>query len=56
MKHGGARPGAGRKPLPEPKRARTVRMTDAQWAAFLSFGGPKWLVRQIDALMAEQTS
>lgn len=50
--HGGKRPGAGRKPATEPRTARSIRMTDAQWLAFQSFGGARWLLEQIDALRA----
>ena len=29
--HGGFRPGAGRKPLPEPRKQRKLQATDAEW-------------------------
>ncbi len=41
------------KPLGRPSlygermRNRNVRLTDAQWAAFLALGGPEWLRQQI---------
>jgi len=47
---GGAREGAGRKPLEEPRKTRSIRATDAQWAAFKSHGGNDWFCALMDSL------
>lgn len=39
---GGAMPGAGRKPDPEPMKPRAVRMTDRQAEVFQDMGGSPW--------------
>lgn len=39
---GGAMPGAGRKPDPEPMKPRAVRMTDHQAEVFQDMGGSPW--------------
>lgn len=31
MEHGGSRPGAGRPPIEEPRKARTFKTTDDEW-------------------------
>lgn len=54
--HGGTRPGAGRPPLPEPRHARTVRLTDAQWAAFKALGGAKWLTERLSVAYTDSDS
>ncbi len=40
---GGAMPGAGRKPDPEPKKPRAIRLSDKQAKAFQALGGVAWL-------------
>lgn len=41
--HGGARPGAGRKPDVNPKIYVKVRMTPEDKEIFAALGGSKWL-------------
>ena len=36
--HGGARKGAGRKPLPAPRKPRYVRLNDAEVAVAIALG------------------
>lgn len=38
----------------ERMRNRNVRLTDAQWAAFLALGGPEWLRQIISAAKVAQ--
>lgn len=40
---GGARAGAGRKPLKETAKNRTVRLKDSEYEKFLEIGGSAWL-------------
>lgn len=46
--HGGARPGAGRKPTGNIQV--TVRLTPKQALVFKSLGGSKWLQKTLDTL------
>lgn len=48
--HGGARPGAGRKPLApgEQTTIYTVRLTEAQRTKLEALGGGAWLRERID--------
>lgn len=44
FKHGGKRPGAGRKPVSlSAAKNRSVRLTDEEYKTFKSCGGTKWL-------------
>lgn len=46
--HGGARKGAGKKPLyGEVMKGRLIKMTDADWAACRALGGASWVRDQI---------
>lgn len=50
VKKGGAREGAGRPPINEPKKSHTIRATDAQWKTFKNQGGNGWLSALLDSL------
>lgn len=47
---GGAREGAGRPRLEEPKKTRSIRATDEQWATFQEQGGNAWFCTLMDSL------
>lgn len=52
---GGARKGAGRKPISEADKVkqRSVALSEAHWFKFKSLGGAKWLRCQLDELDAK---
>ena len=50
--NGGARPGAGRKPVPT--RKRTYRLTDEQDAALMALDGSAWLQGAMNLQLAER--
>ena len=52
---GGAREGAGRPPLEEPKKTRSIRATDEQWATFQEQGGNAWFCALMDSLKKKLT-
>ena len=47
---GGAREGAGRPVIDDPKKSRTIRATDLQWETFKNQGGNAWLSELLDSL------
>ena len=47
---GGAREGAGRPIIDDPKKSRTIRATDAQWETFKNQGGNAWFSVLLDSL------
>lgn len=47
-RHGGARPGAGRKPDPVPKVNVQVRLTEEQRDKLKRLGWSKWLAERLD--------
>lgn len=49
-KNGGAREGAGRPPLEEPKKNRSLRATDKQWATFQALGGNALFCAMLDLI------
>lgn len=46
---GGARPGAGRKPVEAPAKPRSIRLTDADYEQLKSLGGADWIKQQLQA-------
>ena len=52
--NGGARPGAGRKPVPT--RKRTYRLTDEQYAMGQELGGSPWLQDLLNLRIREKAA
>lgn len=50
---GGARPGAGRPPAPNPVVPVNIRMTRDQREKLRKLGGAKWIREQIDKALAQ---
>jgi hypothetical protein len=46
------KPHRGRPPVTEIRRQRSIRATDAEWAAFIALGGTRWLRDQVQLALA----
>ena len=52
---GGHRPGAGR-PKAEPTRPVSIRLTEAQHAAYIERGGARWIKRLLTDLATDKNA
>jgi len=46
----------GRPPVKEVAKARSIKLTDADWAAFRAIGGTKWLRTYLHAVSTDSSS
>jgi hypothetical protein len=49
--HGGARPGAGRKPSENPRKPYSLRLTDEERKALDALGGPEFFLHHLHRAM-----